>query len=280
MGVCALLLAAILPAEADTTPAASTHTSGRYMELADSAYTLMDHRQWDKAADCLQEALRSSPGNPLNAMLLSNLGIARTNKGDIAGALEAYDIALAINSKEPKIHDNMAFTLLKAERAAEALESLDRSLEIDSTGEWALEMRGYLLLGSGEIARAEKDFATLSRHHDTNADACIGMARCAEITGNLERAVECYTRAIDLRPEESLYVDRALARIQLGQIDEAEHETASALAIYPDCGDLYLIKGYIARLTYQTRASDVARKTGLRLGADKELDRRLFGTER
>lgn len=267
-GVCALFLS----------PAISYGSEpSRFIQLADSADMYMRQELWTKAAECLQTALKENPGNPLNGMLLSNLGIAKTHLGDIDGALRDYDVALAISPDESKIHDNLAFTLIAADRIDEAKEVLDRSLKLDSVAPWPLKMRGLILYGKGCIKEACDDFSRLLVITPDDADVHAAMARCLDASGQTQDAVRHYLRAIEIAPEETLYADCALALMDLDRTEEAARQVAEALARYPGCGNLYLIKAYIDKATFQTRASDAARANARKLGADTALERRLFG---
>jgi len=267
-GVCALLLSPGVSLAASAT---------EYMAMADSAEYYIKKEAWQDASRCLETALKSSPANPLNGMLLSNLGIVRTRLGDTEGALQAFDVALAISPDESRIYDNIALTLISADRLEEAEQALDSSLAIDSVAAWPRKMRGVLRMGRGDIKGAIVDLESSVAANPNDADAHSALARCLSDTGMPDKAAEHYLKAIAIIPEESLYADLALAYLDSGDIDKGSATISEALTRYPGYGNLYLIKAYIDKMTFQNRASDNARATARRLEADPELERRLFG---
>ena len=58
-----------------------TASSPRYLALVDSADNYIKRERWTDAEQTLLSALRLEPGNFTNSLLLSNLGVVRTNLG-------------------------------------------------------------------------------------------------------------------------------------------------------------------------------------------------------
>ncbi len=266
--------------EKSTSPLPDGKPRTQYMECADSAFQMIEEEKWESAAVILERTLRENPGNPLNALLLSNLGIARTHLGDIDGALEAYDIAEAINGKESRIPENRAYTLLTVGRNSDALDALNASLAIDSIRKWPLKMRGLILLSKGDMEGAFKDLSRFTQHYESDADVWNGLASCHEFFSDIDAAIDCYKKSIELVDDPVMRADMSLAMAKTGKIDEANLNISEGLTRWPESGELYLVRAYIEKLTFQNRQSDVDRKHALKLGVDPELDKRLFGQHR
>jgi len=56
-------------------------SSPQYLALSDSADNLIKKERWKDAEAVILSALRLEPGNFANSLLLSNLGVVRTNMG-------------------------------------------------------------------------------------------------------------------------------------------------------------------------------------------------------
>jgi Flp pilus assembly protein TadD len=83
---------------------------------------------WPAAVRTIERSLAIDAGQPLAWV---NLGIARDNEGDPAGAREAFQEAIRLNPHEALAHFNLGNTLQRADRLAEAAESYARAVAAD-----------------------------------------------------------------------------------------------------------------------------------------------------
>lgn len=246
-------------------------SSPQYIALADSADNLIKKERWAEAEMTLLSALRLEPGNFTNALLLSNLGVARTNLGKTNEALEAFGLGLSIAPRSSIIRNNRARTYLLTGDYKSAITDLDNSLEIDSLQEWPLQMRGLLLLGNNNIEGAKKDFNAALKINPRNPSALTGLARAAEIEGNATEALRLYNQALDIDDNPETRFSRILLKINTGKYSEASEDINSAITRYPEVADFYLARGYLHHLNYRNEEAKMDKKIAIDKGADPQF---------
>lgn len=254
-----------------TLASAARASSPEYIALADSADNYIKMERWQDAENTILSALKLEPGNFSNSLLLSNLGVVRTNLGKMDGALEAFRLGLSIAPRSSVIRTNRARTLLHLRRYDEALKDLDETLEIDSTQTWPLQMRGLLRIGKNDIEGAKADFTRLSKISFHNASAMAGLARVAEIEGKYDEALEYYDKAVDYDDNPETRFSHIILKINLEKYSEAGEDIRKAIEKYPEVPDFYLARGYLHRLNYRNQEAEIDKKIALDKGADPQL---------
>ncbi|MDE6143844.1 MAG: tetratricopeptide repeat protein [Muribaculaceae bacterium] len=246
-------------------------SSPKYMELADSADNYIKRERWSDAESTIISALRLEPGNFSNALLLSNLGVVRTNLGKMEEALEAFRLGLSVAPKSSVIRTNRARTFLLMGDYENALSDINETLEIDSIQEWPLQMRGLLLLGNDEIENARKDFTRLSKLNPRNSTAMAGLARVAEKEGNFNDALKLYDEAINIDDNPETRFSRILLKINMENYSDASQDIVNSIKIYPEHPDFYIARGYLHLLNFRNQEASIDRKIALDKGADPQL---------
>ena len=151
----------------------------------------------DLAEALYRQALTIHPGY---AKAHLNLGILLAEKGDIKGAADAYETALAIDRHNPFVNYNYARLLLRQRDLAKA----------------------EILLR--EAVRAKPDFS----------QAFIYLATVLDATGQKSFAMEALDTALRLNPNDvGVWLSRANLLRQLGRLDEAETAIERVLALDP-----------------------------------------------
>lgn len=267
----AFLLAPLLAIAADVCA-----SSPQYMQLADSADNYMKRERWGDAENIILTALRLEPGNFSNALLLSNLGVVRTNMGKMEEALEAFELGLSIAPRSSVIRTNRARTRLFLGDYDGALADLDETLLIDSLQEWPLQMRGLLLLGKNDTEKARKDFTTLARLYPGNSAATSGLARVEEREGNLNEALRLYDEAIAIDDNPETRFSRILLKINMEKYSDASEDINSAIRKFPEHPDFYLARAFLHRLNYRNREAEIDKKIALDKGADPQFVEQFF----
>ncbi len=96
-----------------------------YLNLAN---LLVQNEEFEKAILAYREASRLDPDNPGVYRLL---GEVQVKYGDVAGAIESYRHAIAIDSKQPvSLYENLADALLANHQQNEAIEAYHYAIEI------------------------------------------------------------------------------------------------------------------------------------------------------
>lgn len=267
----AFLLAAFLAFAAEVCA-----SSPRYMELADSADNYMKRERWSDAESVILKALRLEPGNFSNALLLSNLGVVRTNMGKMDEALEAFELGLSVAPRSSVIRTNRARTRLFIGDYDGALADLDETLRIDSVQEWPLQMRGLLLLGKNETEKAKKDFSTLAKLYPRNSASMSGLARVEEREGNYNDALRLYDEAIAMDDNPETRFSRILLKINMERYSDASEDISKSIQKFPEHPDFYLARGYLHRLNYRNHEAEIDKKIALDKGADPQFVEQFF----
>lgn len=262
--------------------AAAFHIHGQsltrtYVERADSADAYIKMERWADAERNLIAALRQEPGNPGNALLLSNLGFVQTKLGLLDKAIESYNVSLAIAPRSAVVLSNRALALIAAGRTADAMADLDASLAIDSTRSMPLHWRGLLRLGARDYAGAEHDFKALRAVDPADPVALDGLAQCMAQKGNFGEAIALTGEALKIEKSVERYQSKALLEIENGKLPEAAETLREAIKEYPREGDLYLLRAKLHELNYRPGDAAVDKKTAIENGADTQLLQLLFG---
>ena len=230
-------------------------TSPQYIALADSADNYIKAENWDKAEKTILSALRLEPGNFSNCP---------------EDALESFRLALSIAPSSSVAYSNRARTYLQLGRYDDALADINSTLSIDSVQEWPLQMRGFLLLNN-DPQKAKEDFSLLSKLYPNNPLAKTGLAAVAEKEGNYEEAIKLYDAAIALNDDPDVRFSRILLKINNDKYSDASEDISESLALYPNEGQLYLLRGYLHKLNYRYEEASIDKKIALDKGADKQL---------
>jgi len=198
--------------------------------------------------------------------LRNQLALALEQSGDVAGALKAYDQALALDSMHEASAGNRAALLARTGRLDEArtaleslaqrnprsaqlhanlgavkrdsgdyagaIESLRAALKLDSKLRAARLNLASSLLDSGDLEAARRELDVLSREQPRDAEVLLLHGRIAFARGELERADESLSQAIEAGPglAEAHHV-LGLVKMAAGNAAAARrcHERASEL---------------------------------------------------
>ena len=103
--------------------------------------------QFNEARQSILLALKVNPGsaNPYNT-----LGIVYRKSGDFHKSIQSYRLALRIDPFDAAVHYNLARACVAAKRNIEALEALEKALELRPDFEEAIDLKLHLLRLSSE----------------------------------------------------------------------------------------------------------------------------------
>jgi len=98
----------------------------------------------------------------------------------------------------------------------------------------------------GQLAAAQAGYEEILAIHPGHADAINLLAAIAVQTGNPQKAVDLFARAIELDPNNvEAYCNSAMALRQLNQLDAALAHLEKAIALKGDFAEAYLNRGLI-----------------------------------
>jgi len=120
-----------------------------------------------------------------------NLGVAYSNKGDLDNARTAYEKALSLDDQNPTVYNNLAANYLQLSRKTK-----DKIL----------------------FARCIEYFKKAIELDPSYVSPYDGLGAAYSLTGNLDGAIYCWERALELKPDS----DEALLSLGLVYLDKGE----------------------------------------------------------
>ena len=239
--------------------------------------------QYDKAAQCLYEAIRQAPGH---AHLHNNLGMVLHKMDKLHEAVSEFNRAIEIQPDFAKAHNNLGVTLMKLGRMVEAITSYRQAIRLQDDFKEAYNNIGLVLKKIGELDNAITSYKKAISIDPEYAAALsnLGMAliaqgrfkkaadylqkavtlvpNSAEFRNNLgilfnrqdcfEEAVAQSEKAIAIRPD---YVEAhnnlGTALIELGRFSDANVALEKAIAIDPQCAQAHHNRSLVLLLTSQ-----------------------------
>src|SRR5262245_3774036 len=156
-------------------------------------------------------------------------------QGRVAEALELIDRALEVDPRSARVLSNHGLVLFGLGRADEALSSFDRALAIDPSFPDALANRAQLHYRAGRHDKAADDFERLLKLRPDYVEGYSLRGNALAQAGRYGEAVACYDRALALRPNMAeFFSNRGNALEALLRYDEALASYDRALALKPD----------------------------------------------
>ncbi len=198
----------------------------QYINIAKSQIA---NGQYFKAYTNLDRAKHISPKN---AQIWYLIGVVQLRLGNIESAINAEEVALQFNKKDPKILTKLGYLYIisgyykKAQLIAKKL--------INSRN---YKIYGYLLLGNikalkGKIEEAKKLFIEVINKNPNNYEAYLNLADLYILIGENDLAETCYQKAIGIKPNLP-YIYLALANfyVYLNNYNKAELYFKKAISL-------------------------------------------------
>jgi tetratricopeptide (TPR) repeat protein len=196
-------------------------------------------RALDEAIADYTESLRLEPRN---AEAHANRGLVYAQKNDHEHALADYNEALRQNPRDPILLFNRGNTHYARGDHNLALADYTEVIRLDSRNLWAHSNRGKLHVLRGDYARAVADFTRVLQLDPNNIHALCDRAAAYSAMHQHEHAVADYSTALGLQPGITLYNDRGLEHVALGNLDAALADFTQAIALGPDFPGPYLLR--------------------------------------
>ncbi|NEQ34985.1 MAG: tetratricopeptide repeat protein [Okeania sp. SIO3I5] len=170
-----------------------------------------------------------------NSEIFAQLGLEQAKAGDLAGAVDSWESALALKPNYHQVWYNRGKALVQLERWEEAIASHDKALEIKSDDYLAWNNRGEAL---GKLGRWEEAIASCDKALEINSGyylAWYNKANFLVSLGNLREAVNSYDKALEIKPNfYNGWYERGNVLRDLGLINEANKSWEKAREIKLD----------------------------------------------
>lgn len=223
----------------------------RYIELMGEADEASAQADWSRADSLLTAAIRLQPQNPMNVMLMSNLGMLRYYQGNDSLALITLDAAHNMEPRATIVLVNRAKVRLSRGDRDGAMADWNEILELDTANVATRYLRSMELLRRGKIVEAEEDARILERDAPSDPRTDIALGTLLSSTALFAEAIPYLNRAIEADPQPEMYGTRAFCRIMTGDFNEASEDLAEGMRLDPADGELYLYRALLNRMRYR-----------------------------
>lgn len=224
-----------------------------YTEISEKAVEYAKEAKWELAEQSFKEALKLEPGNPKNALLLSNLGIVQQEQKKLQEALESFSLALNITPHNIPILLNRASLCMQTGHESRAYTDYSIVLDLNKDNTEALFFRAYLSMRLEKYKEAEADYLHLIALEPTHSKAKMGLANLYQKQKKYKEGIEIISKLIGEKPDEAdYYIVRADIEKEMGHnqlalsdLDEAERISPenNATTICVMRGSIYLEQG-------------------------------------
>jgi tetratricopeptide (TPR) repeat protein len=150
--------------------------------------------------DAQAAAKRGLTIRPRYAPLHHQLGDALTASGDFAGAVQAYQTAISLDSGHADIRGSLALATARLGRLDESLAIMEEALALAPRNPHLLAKKSYLLVQAGNLAEARNaaEMALAAGPDLAGVHATLGDV--LERQGDTVAALAAYRKAAELEP--------------------------------------------------------------------------------
>jgi tetratricopeptide (TPR) repeat protein/mono/diheme cytochrome c family protein len=151
-----------------------------------------------------------------------------------------YEKMLDVNPRDARVHYDLAFCYLEANRVADAILHLEEAARLEPMSAWADYELGVVLLRQRRFDEAARRFRNAATLKPDFAEAYNNLGVTYHAQGRPEDALYWYGEALRVRP------DNVEARYNLGRVYAAQGKASEAIAAYrqvlatrPDDADVH-----------------------------------------
>jgi tetratricopeptide (TPR) repeat protein len=182
--------------------------------------------------------------NPRAWLAHNNLGNVLADRGDLAGAVEAFSRAVEVKPDYAMAYFNRGTAQSGLGRVDDALADLDRALEIDPQLAEALVNRALIREGRGETQGALEDYRRALEIAPWSAAAHSNLGNLYRKLGQGDRALVEYDEALRLDPAYAkAWNNRGSLRVEQGDFLRAIDDFDEALRLDPGLAAVHKNRG-------------------------------------
>lgn len=167
-----------------------------------AAWALINLGEPERAAEQLERLARGSQaGAPARAALYGQAGQAWMMAGDANRAFGAITIALTMQPSDPDLYTDRAVALASLRRFADALQDLDRALQIDPERAETLVFRAAGLRALERVDQAVESVERALVLAPDNPEALLERGILRQLRGDAEGARRDWERVLAVAPD-------------------------------------------------------------------------------
>ncbi|MBI4774794.1 MAG: tetratricopeptide repeat protein [Deltaproteobacteria bacterium] len=227
----------------------------------------IEKSQFNEARQSILLALKVNPNsaNPYNT-----LGIVYRKSGDFHKSIQSYRLALRIDPFDAAVHYNLARACTSAKRYREALDAIEKALELRPDFQEAIELKDFLLR-STSAAEPEPPEAILNKYLPISQETRGPRTNIVASDREMGRKVEIVRYALP-KADERLIDRRLLDETWDRVIKTARLSHPSAILIFDvhrEEKEFYLVQEYLngeSLVGFSKRGKEVPFRLGLEIG--------------
>jgi protein O-mannosyl-transferase len=200
--------------------------------------------KWNDALTLYEDILRKYPGN---FVALNSAGVECMARGLDRRALDYFDRAVNVSPKNYKGYYNRGLLFLKTGKPDDAIRSFNAALRIHDYAK-SYTGRASAWYTKGDLEKALADANHALRLDPGNARALFVSGNCLDDLKRHDDAIDAYTRAIAIAPEEAdFYLRRAVAYGKLRRFQECLDDLDLCIRLRPSYPEAFYWRG-VAKL--------------------------------
>jgi len=180
-----------------------------------------------KGSEAVERAKATAAAAPMDPERQFTLALAQSEQ-DVPAAIDGFRRTLALSPRHVLARYNLALTLSRVDRSAEAIDELHRALETESRPELHYAL-GVIHWHQGELDRAAAALRQAIAGNDRYAEAYYTLGAVLKGKRDWTGASAALSRAIAIRPD-FLPAQQTLAQVLQSAGDEARAREAFARA--------------------------------------------------
>ncbi|MGI8432986.1 MAG: tetratricopeptide repeat protein [Chthoniobacterales bacterium] len=198
-GVC-LLASALL------TPATRADDKADAYKFGKDGIEAAKNKEWDKAIDLFQKAVKAEPKEPNNH---NNLGLAYKGAGKMEEAVKAFSGTLEVEPDNYAAYLNRGIVNISLKKYTDATQDLTRAIKLkDSVS--AHRFRAFAYLGAKDYARAVEDYNVVLKEKENDVEILDRRAFALWNVKEYDKAIADFSKIIKEKPQnKEAYLDRS-----------------------------------------------------------------------
>lgn len=203
----------------------------------DLAKTYSTMKMYDKAANALGRAHRQFPKD---IYLLSSLGYAQVNAGDLESAIQTYQQMLIIDTVSYDANVHLAFIYQKQGDNVKAIEYYEKALQGNESDIQTMGTLAKLYSDIGEEAKSLAMYEKVCAAAPDNETLRTRLGAAYITAQNFQEAARIFKELVALNSENPTYqLNLGISLSQLKQTTEAVAAIEKAIELKPDAGIAY-----------------------------------------
>jgi len=176
------------------------------------------------------------PGPSADAKAYVEFGAANGARGDLDGAIKAFQSAISLDPKFAPAYYNLGYADSLQDKTDEALQNYSKAINLNPNYLEAYNQRGNLKGRNGDFAGAIPDFLQVVRINPNSALGHFNLGHVYYFTGDLDKSLTELDKALALDPKLAFaYFIRGLVRHAQGHNSDATADFRKSLGLdFPD----------------------------------------------